>query len=187
MTTTYKYSLEGQESERLLFRKVEESDFDTWLEFCQFPDSLKYIFSQDQLKVEDPIERCKMWFERVFNRYANGLGGMNALINKQTGAYIGQCGLLIQTIDDLEELEIGYSLMPAYRGKGYAIEAASKCKLFAFQNNFRDSLISTIHVDNDASAKVARANGMILDKTTDSKGDRVNIFRITRDMFDNEK
>ncbi len=180
MKTTFKYSLEGQETERLLFRRITEQDFDTWLDFCKYPDSLKYIFSQEQLKVEDPIERCRMWFKRVFNRYENGLGGMNALIEKQTGAFVGQCGLLIQTIDDIEELEIGYSLMPAFRGKGFASEAAIKCKEFAFENNYATSLISVIVPENTDSIKVAMNNGMKLDKTTTSNGDVVNIYRINK-------
>jgi RimJ/RimL family protein N-acetyltransferase len=184
MGKTFLYSLEGQETERILFRPIVATDFDTWLEFCRFPKSLDYIYSQEQLAVEDPVERCKMWFERVFNRYEKGLGGMNALIDKNTGAFVGQCGLLIQTIDDLQELEIGYSLMPQHRGKGYASEAARKCKEFAFTNNFRDSLISTIHIDNDASAQVAMANGMRLDKTTVSNGDPVNIYRIWKKDYD---
>jgi ribosomal-protein-alanine N-acetyltransferase len=178
MKTTFKYSLEGQETERLLFRRITEQDFDTWLEFCKYPDSLKYIFSQEQLKVEDPIERCNIWFKRVFNRYENGLGGMNALIDKQTGELVGQCGLLIQTIDDIEELEIGYSLMPAHRGKGYASEAAKKCKEFAFENEYATSLISVIVPENTDSIKVAMNNGMKLEKTTTSKGEIVNIYRI---------
>ena len=180
MKTTFKYSLEGQETERLLFRKITEQDFDTWLAFCKYPNSLKYIFSQEQLKVEDPIERCRIWFKRVFNRYENGLGGMNTLIEKQTGAFVGQCGLLIQTIDDIEELEIGYSLMPAFRGKGFASEAAIKCKEFAFENNYATSLISVIVPENTDSIKVAMNNGMQLDKTTTSNGDVVNIYRINK-------
>jgi ribosomal-protein-alanine N-acetyltransferase len=180
MKTTFKYSLEGQETERLLFRRITEQDFDTWLAFCKYPDSLKYIFSQEQLKVEDPIERCRIWFNRVYNRYENGLGGMNALIEKQTGAFVGQCGLLIQTIDDIEELEIGYSLMPAYRGKGFASEAAIKCKEFAFENNYATSLISVIVPENSDSIKVTLNNGMKLDKTTTSNGDVVNIYRINK-------
>ncbi len=183
MDTTFKYSLEGQETERLIFRPITEADFDTWLRFCQYPDSVKYIFTQQELAAADPYEYCKTWFGRVFNRYKNGLGGMNALIDKHSNELVGQCGLLIQTIDDQEELEIGYSLMPEHRGKGYALEAASKCKHFAFENNLRDSLISTIHIHNDASARVALANGMKLDKTTESKGDPVNIYRISKEDF----
>jgi RimJ/RimL family protein N-acetyltransferase len=178
LETSFKYSLEGQETDRLYFRRVVEADFNTWLEFCKYPDTLKYIFSKEQLQIVDPIERCKIWFKRVFDRYENGLGGMNALIDKRTNEFVGQCGLLIQTVDEVQELEIGYSLMPKHWGKGYAIEAAKKCKDFAFANNLSESLISVIHVDNAASAKVAINNAMYLEKTIASKGDPVNIFRI---------
>jgi len=133
MITTYKYSLEGQESERLLSRKITEQDFDLWLPFCSEADSLKYIFSADEMAHDDPKVRCQIWFDRFFYRYKNNLGGMNALIAKDTGEYVGQCGLLLQTIDGVEELEIGYSLLPEARGQGYAIEAARKCKAFAFE------------------------------------------------------
>jgi [ribosomal protein S5]-alanine N-acetyltransferase len=180
MKKTFKYSLEGQESERLIFRKIEESDFETWLTFIQYPESVKYIFSQSQLQITDPIERCKIWFKRVFDRYENNLGGMNALIDKHSNQLIGQCGLLIQTVDGVEELEIGYSIMPNQRKKGYALEAAKKCRDFAFENNFRDSLISMIHVDNTDSAKVAIGNGMHLEKTIGDENERLNIFRINK-------
>ena len=178
MENTFTYSLEGQETERLIFRPVQQTDFDTWLRFCQFPNSLTYIFPEEELALADPVAYCNIWFNRVFNRYANGLGGMNALIDKHTNEFVGQCGLLIQTIDEVEELEIGYSLMPEHRGKGYAIEAANKCKQYAFDNNLCESLISIIHINNSASAKVALANGMTLEKTTISKGQPVNIYRI---------
>ncbi len=180
METTFNYSLEGQGTKRLLFRRITEHDFEIWLEFCKYPDSLKYIFSQEQLKVEDPIERCRMWFNRVFHRYENGLGGMNALVDKQTGEFVGQCGLLIQTIDDIEELEIGYSIMPSYRGKGFASEAANRCKEFAFENDYTTSLISVIVPENLDSIKVAMNNGMKLSKTTISNGDLVNIYRVNK-------
>ncbi|OYU84693.1 MAG: GNAT family N-acetyltransferase [Flavobacterium sp. BFFFF2] len=180
MISTYKYSLEGQESERLLFRKITEQDFDLWLPFCSDAYSLKYIFSAEEMAHDDPKVRCQIWFERIFNRYKNNLGGMNALIAKDTGDYVGQCGLLLQTMDGVEELEIGYSLLPQWRGHGFAIEAAIKCKEFAFENHFCDSLISTIHVENQASIQVAIANGMTLEKTVMSHGDPVHIFRVEK-------
>lgn len=174
-----KYSLENEESERLLYRKVTQSDFGTWLTFCNDSDSLKYIFSQNDSS-KSSEEKCKIWFDKVFNRYATGLGGMNALIDKTSNEFVGQCGLLIQTIDDIEELEIGYSLMPSARKKGYAIEAAKKCRDFAFENNYRDSLISIIHPDNKASQKVALSNGMQLEKESMMNGRLAFIFRIRK-------
>lgn len=176
MESSFKYSLEGEETERLVFRKLKESDFDTWLQFCTNEDSIKYMTSLQG--IQDPIERCKIWFERVLKRYEKGLGGMNVLVHKATHEFVGQCGLLIHDIDGKEELEIGYSLMPHQQGKGYAIEAARKCKHFAFEHQLSDSLISLIHVNNNASAKVAIKNGMEIDRLIQYNNSPVNIFRI---------
>lgn len=167
----------GEETERLLFRKVKPTDFEAWLEFCREKDALKYIFSQaDQLL--PPEEKCHKWFDRVQNRYENQLGGMNALIEKSTGKLVGQTGLLIQTIDGVEELEIGYSLLAAHRGKGFAIEAAQKCKQVAIERQAADSLISVIIPENVTSIAVAEKNGMKLDKITKQNEDVVGIWRI---------
>jgi len=106
------------------------------------------------------------------------LGGMNVLINKNTDAFIGQCGLLVQIVDGIQELEVGYSMLPKYWKQGYATEAAQKCKAFAKENAFAKSIISIIHVDNIPSQKVAINNGMHLDKTTEYDENPVHIFRV---------
>lgn len=103
---------------------------------------------------------------------------MNALIEKQTGKLVGHCGLLVQTVDDETELEIGYSLLPAFWSRGYATEAARTCKNFAFANTLAESLISIISKTNIASQKVARANGMTIDKETTYHDVPVYIYRI---------
>lgn len=171
-----KYLLDNQTSDRLLYRKLTDSDFEDWLPFYNDPRSTQYW---DGLP-KDPVEACKAQFERVFERYQNDLGGMNALILKESGKLIGICGLLVQTVDNVKELEIGYSILPNYWLKGLASEAARKCKAFAFENNFSYSLISIIHVDNIPSQKVAINNGMYLDKTTVYKNNPVHIFRVKR-------
>lgn len=176
-----KYMLTNQESERLLFRKLEDEDFNEWLKFFKDPGSVKYLaFPKDKT----PEELCELWFEKINNRYKNNLGGMNVLIEKETNKLVGQCGLLIQEIDGITELEIGYSLMPEFRGKGFAKEAAIKCRKFAFENNFADSLISIIHPDNKASIAVAAANNMKFDKTSTFFGMEVNIYRVLKCVTD---
>ena len=171
-----KYLLENQTSERLIFRKLKESDFEEWLPFYHNPKSTQYWEGLPA----DPIEACTSQFDRVFERYENDLGGMNALISKETGELVGICGLLVQMVDNIEELEIGYSILPKFWLQGYAFEAAQKCKQFAFENSFSDSLICIIHVDNLPSQKVAQKNGMFLDKTTTYKNNPVHIFRVKR-------
>jgi RimJ/RimL family protein N-acetyltransferase len=171
-----KYLLEGQTTERLLFRSIQPSDFDDWLPFYHEPKSTQYW---DGLP-SDPVEACQLQFDRIFERYENDLGGMNALVLQETGQLVGICGLLVQTVDQMEELEIGYSVLPQFWQQGFAIEAAQKCKEFAFEHHFADSLISIIHVDNVPSQKVALKNGMHLQKTTSYKDNPVHIFRVDR-------
>jgi len=166
--------LEGQQTERLSFGKFNRSHFEEWLPFHQDPRSTQFW----QGLPKDPISACNEQFERLFERYENKLGGMNALFDKDNGILIGMCGLLVQTVDKIRELEIGYSILPAYWQQGYASEAAAKCKMFAFENKLSDSLISIIHVDNTPSQKVAMNIGMFKEKTTTYKDNPVHIFRV---------
>jgi [ribosomal protein S5]-alanine N-acetyltransferase len=106
------------------------------------------------------------------------MGGMNALIEKHSGKLVGHAGLIVQTVDEGRELEIAYSLLPEFWNKGYATEAAIRCRDFAFQNSFSESLISIISKTNVPSQKVASHIGMQLEKQTIYKENEVYIFRI---------
>ncbi|TYA92259.1 GNAT family N-acetyltransferase [Seonamhaeicola marinus] len=176
MSTLNKLILEKEETERLIFRPVTKSDFSIWLEFFKTPITSLYWEAES----ESPDIECTKWYEKQFYRYENNLGGMNALIEKSSGRLIGHCGLLIQNVDGIAETEIGYSLLPEFWHKGYATEAAKKCKDFAFKNNLTTSLISIISLTNKPSENVALKNGMHIDKTTVYNKNKVNIFRINR-------
>ena len=176
-----KYLLNNEETTRLYFRLIESSDFDKWIHFFKDPSSFKHWIVQRQ----DPEIECCKWYEKQENRYALDLGGMNALVEKSTGNFIGYSGLLIQHVDDKEELEVAYSLLPAYRNKGYATEAALKCRDHAFENNFKDSVISIVSITNTPSSNVAVKNGMRLEKQTLYRENQVNIFRIKKEEWRN--
>lgn len=168
------YLLTNQESQRLSFRKLERSDFNACLEFFQNPLSNRYWKSD----VTDPVVLCKDWSDKQFSRYKDNKGGMNVLIHKKSQELIGWCGLLIQIVDNVEELEVGYSIIPKYWGNGYATEAVKKCVDYAFENNLRDSIISIIQVNNVESERVAIKNGLIPKKQAIYHNNVVNIFRI---------
>jgi [ribosomal protein S5]-alanine N-acetyltransferase len=168
------YLLTGEESSRLRFRSLEASDYEAWLPFFKDPLWFKYW----SMKRQTPEEHCQQWLDKVLYRYANNLGGMNVLIDKFSGEFIGQSGLLIQTVDGIEELEVAYSIMPQYRGNGYAPEAAKKCIDVAFANSWRDSLISIIHEDNVESRQVAIKNNLSVSNNTTFDNNPVRIYRI---------
>lgn len=55
-----------------------------------------------------PREMCKVWFDKILARYEIDRGDMNVLIDKKTKRLVGQCGLLLQTIEEVDRLEVGY-------------------------------------------------------------------------------
>ena len=171
------YLLNDIQTERLKFRALTKEDAVLWLPFFENKLILTY-FGIDPNLPEETL--CDNWFKKVFNRYNNKLGGMNAIILRDTGAFIGQCGLLIQTVEGRERLEVGYSLLPNYRAKGYATEAAIACKEYAFKKGLASELISMIHVDNLASENVALKNGMSLEKTINYEGMPAKIYTIKK-------
>jgi ribosomal-protein-alanine N-acetyltransferase len=171
-----KYLLKNQETERILFREIRKSDFNNWLEFHKNPNTSLHWISE----LESPKTECEKWYEKQFYRYENNLGGMNALIEKVSGKLIGHCGLLIQNVDKISELEIGYSLLPEFWNKGFATESAKKCRDYAFENNLSNSIISIISLTNKSSETVAIKNGMKIDKVTEYSGNKVNIYRIEK-------
>jgi ribosomal-protein-alanine N-acetyltransferase len=171
-----KYLLTGQETGRLKFRLLELEDFDSWLGLFKAKDIAKYLDLDPKLSES---ELCTKWFDKVLHRYENELGGMNVLIDKKTNQLIGQCGLLIQRVEGLERMEIGYAILPQYWNQGFAFEAALKCKDFAFENKMAKSLISTVHVENLGSEKVALKNRMTFEKKIES----FNLFSIDKETW----
>lgn len=176
-----KYLLTDQETERLRFRLLQDSDFDEWTNLFKEDHVAKFLGLDPKLS---PSQLCQAWYDKTNNRYDKQLGGMNVLIDKKNHRFVGQSGLLVQNIDNEERLEVGYSILPEFWKQGYAYEAALKCKNYAFENNFADSLVSVIHFDNIGSEKVALKNGMTFEKITDEV---FNVFSITKQVWMDQK
>ena len=176
------FLLMQQQTQRLIFRKLELSDIEIWLELFKDQHTAKML-GMDGFKT--PKELCKKWFEWTFHRYENNLGGQNVLILKETNELVGQCGLLVREVKNLSELEIAYSILPQFRGQGFAIEAAQKCRDFAFENNFHERLISIIHPENINSKKVALKNEMTFKKQIEYSGNMMDVFEIKKSDWEN--
>ncbi|KQT16906.1 hypothetical protein ASG31_11075 [Chryseobacterium sp. Leaf404] len=172
-----RYLLTHLQTSRLHFRKLQPSDFEIWLELFKDQHTVKILGMH---AFRTPEERCEKWFEWTFHRYENNLGGQNVLILKETDQLIGQCGLLVREVENEFELEIAYSILPQFRRQGFAIEAAKKCRDFAFENDFHNRLISIIHPENLDSKNVALKNGMTFKKQIEYSGNTMDWFQIEK-------
>ena len=179
--SSYIYN-DALESERLTTRFLTEDDISAWTSFCSDEESMEFF---PELKLKTPQESAEFWIGLQLNRYAENRYGLQALIHKQTGEFIGQCGLLSQVVGEQKELEVGYHVFRKYWGQGYAPEAARMFIDFAFQNNQATSVISIIDVPNSKSQKVAEKNNLVREKRMIWSELDVFIYRIEKNQFNN--
>lgn len=105
------------------------------------------------------------WLRRMQERYRNDGFGLWAAQLRETGEMIGQCGITRQLIDDEEVIEVGYLFQRAHWHRGYAVEAASACRDWAFETLPIDDLYAKVRSTNVASMNVAIRLGMTVRRT----------------------
>jgi RimJ/RimL family protein N-acetyltransferase len=165
--------LTNTESERLKYRPLTLEDIDHWSTYTADERSRTYLPFTEL----SPVDFATFWIKRQLKRYENNQYGQYAVILKETGEFIGQCGVQEQEVDGIKEIEVGYHFFPDHWGNGYATEAAIHFKNWGLNNKIASSIISIIHIDNLASQAVARKNGMTIEKRTEWNGIPVDIFR----------
>lgn len=144
------------ETERLVLRKMSQSDFGSLCRILQ-DDEVMYAYEG---AFSD--EEVQSWLDKQLKRYSDDGFGLYAVILKETGEMIGQCGLTIQEFKDKKVLEVGYLFQKAFWHKGYAAEAAIACKQYAFDVLKAQEVYSIIRDNNTASQNVAKRNGMTI-------------------------
>ncbi len=140
-----------QQTERLLLRQWQASDFEPYAAYYADEEMAKYVGGMSSR--EDAWRRMASeighWTLRGF--------GYWAVEEKDSGKFVGSVGLWFP--EGWPELELGYWLMRDMHGKGYAIEAALKSRTFAYDVVGAKTLVSYIHPDNEPSKRVAERLG----------------------------
>lgn len=142
------------ETKRLYLKELTTNDFPA---LCAILQDIRVMYAYEHAFSK---EECKEWFERQLSRYKKDGFGLWAVILKETNQLIGQCGITIQEIPHKKVLEIGYLFNYDYWHQGFAIEAASACKQYAFTSLQAKEVYSIIRDINVASKHVAIKNGM---------------------------
>lgn len=154
------------ETKRLLLRRLVMSDLDELYSFYSDPEVIKYI--PDAPRTYEETREELEWFMNGHPRYPEL--GLWATIYKETGQFIGRCGLIPSTIDEQNEVEIAFAMARAFWGKGLATEVALALLQYGFEHLHLLRLICLIEPENLASVRVATKIGMSFEK--DGKDDK---------------
>ena len=144
------------ETERLIMREMTHADLPS---LCEIMKDENTMYAYEGAFSDAEVQE---WLERQILRYQKWNFGLWAVVLKETGKMIGQCGLTMQPWKDDEVLEIGYLFNRNYWHKGYATEAAAACKRYAFDVLKAEEVCSIIRDTNIQSQNVALRNGMTL-------------------------
>lgn len=142
------------ETERLIVRRLEADDLDSFSELCGSPDVMKYV--GDGLPLSR--EQVREWIEKSQENYAAHGFGCFAVVLKEGGRFIGYCGL-INPVGGAEA-EIIYALEKSYWGRGLAGETAGAMLDYGLGRCSLRRIVATIDPENRASVRIVEKLGM---------------------------
>lgn len=159
------------ETKRLLLRHPVVEDLEAYFALYRDPEMRRY-FPDGTLTLEETREEVE-WYLKGHPRHAEL--GLWATIHKETGQFIGRCGLLPWTIDGQDEVEIAYMIAKSFWGQGLGTEAAQGIRDYAFVKLKLTRLVCLITPGNAASVRVAEKTGMAFEKTGE---DELGLFHL---------
>jgi [ribosomal protein S5]-alanine N-acetyltransferase len=169
------------ETPRLWLRSMQPDDVDALLNIFSDP---KVMAAFD----EPPFSRDQMmqWVQRNLDHQNVHGYGLFSVILKTNGLLIGDCGLELMDVDGMPAAELGYDFRSDYWNQGYATEAATAVRNYAFQQLQLPRLISLIRLGNVPSRRVAEKIGMQCTTEITRYGNRYWHYLLERKTTDKE-
>ena len=162
------------ETERLLLRPYRLEDLDDLHAMLSDPEHMRWY--PEPFSREGSLE----WLERQIARQETRGYALWIVEDRRTGAFLGTAGPALLTIEEADEVEIGWHTRPGRKGEGIAPEAGAAARDWAFANLEVDHLIALVRPENRPSGRVAEKIGMHVDREVDYKGLRHLVYRIDR-------
>lgn len=165
------------ETPRLQLRLMQADDVDPLLTIFADPSVMASFGAP-------PFDRLQMtqWVQRNLDHQAEHGYGLFSVLLKTDGLLIGDCGLELMDVEGVPAAELGYDFRSDYWNQGYATEAASAVRDYAFGQLQLPRLISLIRVGNLASQRVAEKIGMRCAATITRNGHRYWHYLLEREM-----
>jgi len=143
------------DTRRLSLRLMQPSDLDDLLKIFQDPKVMasfgEAAFNREQME---------RWMQRNLEHQDQFGYGLFSVILKSEGLLFGNCGLEHMEVEGEQAAELGYDFRSDYWNQGFATEAATAVRDYAFNELQLPSLISLIRVGNEASRRVSEKIGM---------------------------
>lgn len=144
------------ETERLSLRRMTLADSDAafMLRLVNDPGWLANIGDRNVRTVDD----ARRYIRKTIDMYDRlGFGSWVAEL-KATGEAIGTCGLVKR--DAIEDVEIGYALLPEFRGCGLAVEGARAVLSYAWDVLRLPRIAAIVTPTNADSIRVLEGIGL---------------------------
>jgi len=106
-------------TKRLTIRQISTEDAAFIVKQYNEPAFLEHIGDKKIRSIADANEIIVKWAQASYQQYGIGLLVVEL---RDCGTRVGTCGLIKR--DDIEDLDLGYSLLEEYQRNGYVMEAA---------------------------------------------------------------
>ncbi|KRG44519.1 acetyltransferase [Stenotrophomonas pictorum JCM 9942] len=150
------------QTERLRLRPLRDdaADAAAMLELLNDPGFHQYIGDRGVRTLEQARDYLR---NHTFSSYATHGFGMYAIERRSDGAWLGNAGLVRR--DGLPCADLGYALLGAYTGQGYALEAARAVLDYARNTLGLGELRAVVSPDNTRSVALLEKLGFRGDGT----------------------
>ncbi len=156
MLTINFHSFKDLETERLLLRRVSESDANEVMELRGNPETMKFVPRPLVTNREEALAHITM----IEDKIVNNIGINWAITVKGNPKLIGIIGhYKIQP--ENHRCEIGYMILPQYNGQGIVTEAVKALLIYGFDDLQMHSIEAVIDPSNLASARVLQKSGFV--------------------------
>ena len=145
---------------RLNLRRFTEGDAPFALALLNDPDWLRFIGDKGVRTLEDAADYLRDGPLTMYARFGLGLLAVDL---KNSGQTIGMCGLIQR--EDVADVDIGFAFLPAFRGYGYALEAASATLAYGHGSLGLARIVGFTNPDNLSSVRLLEKIGMRLERT----------------------
>ena len=147
------------ETERLILRQLTTDDAEFILGLLNEPSFIQNIGDRKVRTVEDAYTYI---LNGPVKSYAKNGFGLYLVLLKETNEPIGMSGLIRR--EGLDDVDIGYALLPAFWAKGYAVESARALKEYARNQIGLSRLVAIVDPANEASIRVLQKIGLKFEK-----------------------